>query len=448
MVPESAASWMVQHVFSRHSAGRDAKLANALNPASTVVAAQAELRAVVDGYAETPIHSLPELAAACGLRSLHAKDEGGRLGQRSFKPLGALFAVLTILRTHLDDRSIGVADALPGGTRRRDVEAAALTVVAATDGNWGTALAWAARLFGLCCVIVLAAGLGKRGARGWDTCDGRRRRARGGDVRRVRPGVQAPRQRGGVAPGTRHDGARGRGHDAAVRGVGAGYAIVGAEIAERCVPPPTHIFVNAGVGGFVQQMYRVARSARERAASDLEVAQISTDALLTTGEVRWAPRLRPPPLHPVVASPPAPLAQLRELEARRKRAAPDSPISGGGDTLYWERRTRAFEVVAARHELGVRTREAAAAEAFVAWYEADFAARAAAAVRARRRRARIAARVAAERARGAPLTRDARAAAPKCALHSTRRRLLQCGGAWRLQRVQRRRLLCVSGVLR
>ena len=161
----------------------------------------------------------------------------------------------------------------------------------------------------------------------------------------------------------------------------------------------------------VQQMYRVARSARERAASDLAVAQISADVLLTTGEVRLAPRLRLPSLHPVVTSPPAPLAPLCALEARRKRAAPDSPISGGGDALYWERRTRAFEVIAARHELGVRTREAAAAEAFVAWYEADFAARAAAAVRARRRRARIAARIAAERARGAPLTRDARAAA-------------------------------------
>jgi hypothetical protein len=48
-------------------------------------------------------------------------------------------------------------------------------------------------------------------------------------------------------------------------------------------------------------------------------------------------------------------------------------LGGGGDTLFWERRKRAFEFVAARHELGVWTREAEAAEAFVAFYEADFA---------------------------------------------------------------------------
>ena len=46
------------------------------------------------------------------------------------------------------------------------------------------------------------------------------------------------------------------------------------------------------------------------------------------------------------------------------------------------------------------------------------------------------------------LSHAMRAPQPKCALHGTRRRLLRCGGVWRFLRVQRRRLLCVSGVLR
>ena len=83
-------------------------------------------------------------------------------------------------------------------------------------------------------------------------------------------------------------------------------------------------------------------------------------------------------------------------------------MSGGGDTLFWERRLRAFESASAGRAAAHCARQAAAAHAYVAWFEADYAARVAAAVRARRRRTRVAAQVAAVRARHTPLTREAR----------------------------------------
>ena len=88
-------------------------------------------------------------------------------------------------------------------------------------------------------------------------------------------------------------------------------------------------------------------------------------------------------------------------------------MSGGGDTLYWERRQRALACVRARHAHSCAKRQADAADEFVSWYEADYHARVAAVVRARRRRVRVAARVAAERARTTPLTREARMAAKR-----------------------------------
>ena len=176
----------------------------------------------------------------------------------------------------------------------------------------------------------------------------------------------------------------------------------------------------AAVSQVVREMRRVAGAAAARAASDLAVAQIGADVLLTVGELRTV-RLPPmAPLHSAVELAPPPLAQLRMLEARRKRPVAEmvESESGGGDVLFWERRQRAFECASARNESIRCAREAAASIAFVEWYAAYHAARVAAVARERKRRARVAARVAAERARSTPLTRAARFAAAAGAARS------------------------------
>ncbi|WP_133918095.1 diaminopropionate ammonia-lyase [Streptomyces sp. NBC_00582] len=93
--------------------------------------APAEVRAfhtALPGYAPTPLTELPELAAESGVGRVFVKDESNRLGLPAFKALGASWAVHRIL-----------AERAPAGP---------LTLVAATDGNHGRAVARTARLLG------------------------------------------------------------------------------------------------------------------------------------------------------------------------------------------------------------------------------------------------------------------------------------------------------------
>ena len=55
----------------------------------------------LDSYRPTPLISLPGLAAENGVALIHIKDEGQRLGLRSFKALGGAYAVLRAVRSHL-----------------------------------------------------------------------------------------------------------------------------------------------------------------------------------------------------------------------------------------------------------------------------------------------------------------------------------------------------------
>src|ERR1700745_235423 len=80
------------------------------------------------GYAPTPLIEVPAVAAELGVGRVFVKDESARMGLAAFKVLGASWAVHQVLS-------------------RRDA-AGPVTLMAATDGNRGRALAWMARLLG------------------------------------------------------------------------------------------------------------------------------------------------------------------------------------------------------------------------------------------------------------------------------------------------------------
>jgi diaminopropionate ammonia-lyase len=83
------------------------------------------------GYAPTRLVDLPALAAELGVGRLLVKDDSLRLGLPAFKSLGASWAIDRVLR------------ARDGSEREGPV-----TLVAATDGNHGRAVARFARLLG------------------------------------------------------------------------------------------------------------------------------------------------------------------------------------------------------------------------------------------------------------------------------------------------------------
>lgn len=84
-------------------------------------------------YAPTPVHRLDAIAAEVGVAAVQIKDESNRLGLPAFKILGASWAVERALR---DDPTVH-------------------TLVAASAGNHGRAVAHAAALRGLACRVFL-----------------------------------------------------------------------------------------------------------------------------------------------------------------------------------------------------------------------------------------------------------------------------------------------------
>ncbi|WP_432251333.1 diaminopropionate ammonia-lyase [Streptomyces sp. HNM1019] len=97
--------------------------------------APAEVRdfhAALPGYAPTPLTELPSVAAELGVGRVFVKDESYRLGLPAFKALGVSWAV---------HRALAARPAHGGAS-------VPITLVSATDGNHGRAVARTARLLG------------------------------------------------------------------------------------------------------------------------------------------------------------------------------------------------------------------------------------------------------------------------------------------------------------
>jgi diaminopropionate ammonia-lyase len=99
------------------------------------------------GYEETPLVDAPKLAGALGVGKVFVKDESSRLGLPAFKVLGASWAVYRALEERLGE---GFGDWEEIGDLEERLEPLRpLSLVAATDGNHGRAVARVARLLDL-----------------------------------------------------------------------------------------------------------------------------------------------------------------------------------------------------------------------------------------------------------------------------------------------------------
>lgn len=209
-------------------------------------AAQAEI-ASWPGYAPTPLVSLGGLAQHLGIGALHYKDERGRFGLGSFKALGGAYAVANVLRGKVRDaRSLSEVtsrDLLSGAFA--DVAGSA-TVTCATDGNHGRSVAWGAKLFGCRCVIFVheQVSQGRRDAIAQYGAEVREVEGNYDDAVR-QAAVTAAAEGWTVVSDTSYPGYRDIPLD-----VMHGYGVMAGEIVEQmAAEPPTHVLVQAGVGG-------------------------------------------------------------------------------------------------------------------------------------------------------------------------------------------------------
>jgi len=225
--------------FDRPAAGAD------VLTAAGAAAAEAEIR-TWPGYRPTPLLELPGLAKALGVGRIRYKDEGPRFGLKSFKALGGAYAVFRLLQQEIVRRGgpADVSSAELATGKWRDL-VGDVTVITATDGNHGRAVAWGARTFGCRSVIVIHQ----------NVSEGRKRaiEAYGATVERV-PGhyddavrhaaAEAARQGWFVVSDTSWEGYRTVPVD-----VMYGYTVLAGEAVQQIAPAaPSHTFIQGGVG--------------------------------------------------------------------------------------------------------------------------------------------------------------------------------------------------------
>ena len=106
-------------------------------------------------YSVTPLAALDNLAAELSIGGIYVKDESPRFGLNSFKALGCTFALASYIAQTLG-MSVWDMDyhTLPDAAR----QLGEFTFFAATDGNHGRAVAWAARELGQKAVIFMNKG--------------------------------------------------------------------------------------------------------------------------------------------------------------------------------------------------------------------------------------------------------------------------------------------------
>ncbi|AOI61065.1 diaminopropionate ammonia-lyase [Burkholderia diffusa] len=199
------------------------------------------------GAARTPLRALPDLAARLGVASVGVKDEACRSPLGSFKALGAPIALMRLVKRLRRNEELDPRGLVTG---RYAASLANLTVISATDGNHGRALAAAARAIGCRCVIVLHAHVDAEREHAIAAQGARIVRIAGNYDESVVHAAQLADANGWhVVSDTSYDG-----YEAIPRDVMQGYGVIAAEaLAQQpaCEDgrPFTHVFLQGGVGG-------------------------------------------------------------------------------------------------------------------------------------------------------------------------------------------------------
>ena len=200
----------------------------------------------IPGYKSSPLKGLSQLAHMLGVGGIWVKDESARLTLNSFKVLGGSFAIYRFIKAHLN---------LPDRTTFTDLQApsvrqkiAALTFAAATDGNHGKGVAWAATALGCHSVIYVHKFTSEARIKAIEANGAEVRVVDGTYDDAVRQATLDAEQNGWqVISDTSWEG-----YEDIPRWVMQGYTTLLAETQEQLagqgIAKPTHVFVQAGVG--------------------------------------------------------------------------------------------------------------------------------------------------------------------------------------------------------
>lgn len=232
-------------------------------------------------YAPTPLLDLPELAKRCGVSRVYVKDESRRpLG--SFKSLGGMFAGLRALARASGSPSIEAFLAGSRSTKRLPA------LICASDGNHGLAVAAAAEIAGGASRIYLPRHVPQSRAK--------RIADRGAEIVWVE-GTYDDAVDAALTASQRGEGllvtdTSARIDDPVVVDVMTGYGLMADELAEQFPQndkeAPTHLFVQAGVGGLAAAL---ARGLQEKHALSTKVIVVEPERCDCVGQALRANRI-------------------------------------------------------------------------------------------------------------------------------------------------------------
>lgn len=196
----------------------------------------------------TPLWHLPNLAQRLGLAQLSIKDESQRAVLGSFKALGAPIALIRLILRERSDAAF-IPGALFLGQCANELRD--FTVISATDGNHGRALAAAAKDVGCRCVIVLHRNVSEEREKAIAAYCAEIVRIEGNYDASVQVAAELATKNGWyVVSDTSYDG-----YEEVPRDVMQGYGTIAAELLEQegsvsdTACPYSHVFLQGGVGG-------------------------------------------------------------------------------------------------------------------------------------------------------------------------------------------------------
>jgi len=222
-------------------------------PADRALIGRAQAASVRDllgfcpAHRATPLLPLAPLAAELGLGGIHIKAEWRRMGLSSFKPLGGAYAVALLVASQAEaalGRAIRPDELLSPAVR---AVARDLTVICASAGNHGLAIAAGARAFGAQAIVYLSAAVPERFAI--------RLREQGATIERA--GATYEESMALAADAAERKGwhlvsdSSWPGYTQVPLDIMRGYTILLEEAADTLAAggPASHVFVQAGVGG-------------------------------------------------------------------------------------------------------------------------------------------------------------------------------------------------------
>ncbi|WP_081669627.1 diaminopropionate ammonia-lyase [Pseudomonas taiwanensis] len=200
-------------------------------------------------YDITPLLSLQELAQSQGVGAILVKDESRRSGLKSFKALGGAHAVVRVI-LHEAGKRLGRKVA-PQDILSPEVQlvAQSLTITCATDGNHGRSVAAACKVAGCHSVIFVHAGVSESRANAIASLGAEVQRVVGSYDDSVAYATDAAQKNGWIVVSD----TSWPGYEEIPTWVMQGYLVMADEIVQQVETSGcslTHVFLQAGVGGF------------------------------------------------------------------------------------------------------------------------------------------------------------------------------------------------------